>query len=156
VTAGRRKRAPHAIEKGGVYTIVRGKPAGHHGTVAEKRVRVWVVDDQASFRRATAATLDVMDDFVMAGECETGESAVELIRDGDADIVLMDVHMPGMGGIEATRQIHAARPDLMVVLMSTYDLEDISAAAADSGATAYLHKERLSPELLSRIWRTPR
>ncbi|MDT5210123.1 MAG: two-component system, NarL family, invasion response regulator UvrY [Mycobacterium sp.] len=135
---------------------MRGKPAGHQGTVAEKHVRVWVVDDQASFRRATAATLDAMDDFVMAGECETGESAVELIRDGDADIVLMDVHMPGMGGIEATRQIHAARPDLMVVLMSTYDLEDISADAAGCGAAAYLHKERLSPELLNRIWRTPR
>ena len=43
-------------------------------------MRVWVVDDQASFRRATAATLDAMDDFVMAGECETGETAVELIR----------------------------------------------------------------------------
>jgi DNA-binding NarL/FixJ family response regulator len=68
----------------------------------------------------------------------------------------MDVHMPGMGGIEATRQIHAARPDLMVVLMSTYDLEDISAAATGCGAAAYLHKERLSPELLSRIWRTAR
>ncbi len=67
-------------------------------------MRVWVVDDQASFRRATAATLAAMDDFVMAGECETGESAVERIHDGDADIVLMDIHMPGMGGIEATRR----------------------------------------------------
>jgi DNA-binding NarL/FixJ family response regulator len=121
--------------------------------VADEYVRVWVVDDQAGFRRATAATLDAMDDFVMAGECETGESAVELIRDGDADIVLMDIHMPGMGGIEAARQIHAVRPDLMVVLMSTYDLEDISAAAADCGAAAYFHKEHLSPDLLSRIWR---
>jgi two-component system invasion response regulator UvrY len=150
----RRERGPRAIEEGGVYTIARGEPAGHHGTVAEKLVRVWVVDDQASFRRATAATLDAMDDFVMAGECETGESAVELIRDGDADIVLMDVHMPGMGGIEATRQIHAALPELMVVLMSTYDLEDISAAATGCGAAAYLHKEHLSPDLLSRIWQT--
>jgi DNA-binding NarL/FixJ family response regulator len=140
------------IEEGGVYTIVRGTPAGHHGAVAEKHVRVWVVDDQASFRRATAATLDAMDDFVMAGECETGESAVERIRDGDADIVLMDIHMPGMGGIEATRQLHAAQPDVMVVLMSTYDRGDISAAAADCGASAYLHKEHLSPDLLSRIW----
>jgi DNA-binding NarL/FixJ family response regulator len=144
------------IEDSGVYTTVLGKPDGHHGTVAEKLVRVWVVDDQASFRRATAATLDAMDDFVMAGECETGESAVELIRNGNADIVLMDVHMPGMGGIEATRQIHAALPDLMVVLMSTYDLEDISAAATGCGAAAYLHKEHLSPELLSQIWRTAR
>jgi len=137
-----------------VYTLVRGKHARHDGAVADECVRVWVVDDQASFRRATAATLDAMDDFVMAGECETGESAVELIRDGDADIVLMDIHMPGMGGIEATRQIRAAHPNLIVVLMSTYDLEDLPAAASHCGADAYLHKERLSPEVLSRIWRT--
>ena len=137
-----------------MYTIVRGKHSLHDGRVADECVRVWVVDDQASFRRATAATLDAMDDFVMAGECETGESAVELIRDGDADIVLMDIHMPGMGGIEATRQIHAAQPDLIVVLMSTYDVEDLPAAASNCGAAAYLHKERLSPDLLSRIWQT--
>jgi two-component system invasion response regulator UvrY len=121
--------------------------------VADNCVRVWVVDDQASFRRATAATLAAMDDFVMAGECETGESAVELIGD-DADIVLMDIHMPGMGGIEATRQIRAVHPNVIVVLMSTYDLEDLPAVASHCGADAYLHKERLSPRLLSRIWRT--
>jgi two-component system, NarL family, invasion response regulator UvrY len=137
-----------------VYTIVPGKHSRHDGTVAGECVRVWVVDDQASFRRATAATLDAMDDFVMAGECETGESAVERIAGGGADIVLMDIHMPGMGGIEATRQIHAAQPDLIVVLMSTYDLEDLPAAASGCGAAAYLHKEHLSPDLLSRIWQT--
>jgi DNA-binding NarL/FixJ family response regulator len=95
-----------------------------------------------------------MDDFVMAGECETGESAVDRIDHGGADIVLMDIHMPGMGGIEAARQLHDAHPDVIVVLMSTYDLEDLPAAASDCGAVAYLHKEHLSPELLSRIWRT--
>lgn len=133
--------------------MVRGRSARHDGTVADNLVRVWVVDDQVSFRRATAATLDAMDDFVMAGECETGEAAVERICNGDADIVLMDIHMPGMGGIEATRLIHAARPDLMVVLMSTYDVDDLPTAAAHCGAVEYLHKERLSPDLLSRIWR---
>jgi DNA-binding NarL/FixJ family response regulator len=94
-----------------------------------------------------------MDDFVMAGECETGESAVERLRDGAADIVLMDIHMPGMGGIAATRQLRAEHPDLIVVLMSTYDVEDLPAAASDCGAIEYLHKEHLSPALLSRIWR---
>src|ERR1700754_702613 len=139
--------------KGGVYTSALGNAARHDGTVVDEVVRVWVVDDQASFRRATAATLAAMDDFVMVGECETGESALELIRDGGAGIVLMDIHMPGMGGIEATRRIRAAHPDLTVLLMSTYDVEDLPAGAADCGAVAYLHKENLSPDLLTRVWR---
>lgn len=128
--------------------------AGHDDNVVEERVRVWVVDDQASFRLATVATLAVMDDFVMAGECETGESAIELIPDGGVGLVLMDIHMPGMGGIEATRRLCAAHPDLMVVLMSTYDVEDLPGGAADCGAAAYLHKEHLSPAVLTRLWRT--
>ena len=128
------------------------KLAPHDAKVADERVPVWVVDDQASFRLATAATLAATEDFVMAGECETGESAIELLRDGGAGIVLMDIHMPGMGGIEATRRIHAAHPDLMVLLMSTYDVEDIPARAADCGAAAYLHKENLSRDLLTRFW----
>ena len=86
----------------------------------------------------------------MAGECETGESAIELIPDGGAGIVLMD--MPGMGGIEATRRIRAAHPDLMVVLMSTYEVDDLPAGAADCGAAAYLNKEHVSPDLLTRLW----
>ncbi|AGB25739.1 response regulator containing a CheY-like receiver domain and an HTH DNA-binding domain [Mycobacterium sp. JS623] len=141
-----------AAEKGGVCTMVRSKSGGHDHPVADGVVRVWVVDDQASFRRATAATLAAMDDFVMAGECETGESAIDRITDSGADMVLMDIHMPGMGGIEAARRLRAAHADLIVVLMSTYDLEDLPAAASDCGAIAYLHKEHLSPELLNRIW----
>ena len=68
-------------------------------------------------------------------------------------MVLMDIHMPGMGGIEATRRIRAAHPDLLVLLMSTYDVEDLPAGATDCGAAAYLHKENLSPDLLTRLWR---
>jgi two-component system invasion response regulator UvrY len=131
-----------------------GESVPHDVKMADEQVCVWVVDDQPSFRLATAATLAAMDDFVMAGECETGESAIELIPDGGVGIVLMDIHMPGMGGIEATRRIRGAHPDLMVVLMSTYDVEDLPAGAADCGAAAYLHKEHLSPDLLTRLWRT--
>ena len=116
--------------------------------MADERVRVCVVDDQASF--ATATTAAAADDFVMAGECETGESAIELLRDGGAGIVLIDIHMPELGGIEATRLIRAEHPDL---LMSTSDVEDLPAGAPDCGAAAYLHKENLSPDLLTRLWR---
>lgn len=144
--------AVRASADGGACTIVRGKAIGDDDDVVDL-VRVWVVDDQASFRRATAATLDAMDDFVMAGECDTGETAVELIAGGDADIVLMDINMPGIGGIEAARRISATRDDLVIVLMSTYDVEDLPVAASVCGAASYLHKERLSPDLLRRLWR---
>ena len=94
------------------------------------------------------------ENFAIAGDCETGESAIELIPDDSAGIVLMDIHMPGMGGIEATRRLRAAHPELIVLLTSTYDFEDLPPDAADCGAAAYLHKEDLTPELLTRIWQT--
>jgi two-component system invasion response regulator UvrY len=131
-----------------------GRSAPHHPSMAEERVRVWVVDDQASFRLATAETVSATADFALAGDFETGESAIELIPEGSAGIVLMDIHMPGMGGIEATRRLRTAHPDLIVLLTSTYDVEDLPPGAADCGAAAYLHKEDLSPELLTRTWRT--
>jgi two-component system, NarL family, invasion response regulator UvrY len=136
-----------------VYTIVRDKSVPHHPEMADERVRVWVVDDQASFRLATAAAVAATEDFALAGDCETGESAMELIPDGSTGIVLMDIHMPGMGGIEATRRIRAAHPDLIVLLTSTYDVEDLPPGVADCGAAAYLHKEHLTPDLLTRLWK---
>jgi two-component system invasion response regulator UvrY len=117
-----------------------------------EEVRVWVVDDQISFRRAAAATLAATSQFIMAGECDTGEAAIELTRDADRGLVLMDICMPGMGGIEASRRIHGTHPQLTVLLMSTYDLTDLPDAAANCGAAGYLHKEQLSPDLLSRLW----
>jgi two-component system, NarL family, invasion response regulator UvrY len=116
-------------------------------------VRVWVVDDQASFRRAAVATLAATTQFVLAGEADNGESAIDLTRDGGRGLVLMDIHMPGMGGIEASRRIRDAHPELTVLLMSTYDINDLPDTFADCGAAAYLHKEHLSPDLLARLWR---
>jgi two-component system, NarL family, invasion response regulator UvrY len=118
-----------------------------------EQVPVWVVDDQASFRRVAVAMLSATDKFVLAGECETGESAIEVTQDERHGIVLMDIHMPGMGGIEAARRIHAAHPDLTVLLMSTYDISDLPCGVTDCGASAYLRKEELSPDALIRIWR---
>ena len=128
----------------------------HHPGVVEERVSVWVVDDQASFRRATAATVAATAEFELADDCETGEFALDLIPAGSTGLVLMDIHMPGMGGIEATRRILAAHPELIVALTSTYDVEDLPRDAADCGAVAYIHKEQLSPDLLTRLWRDNR
>jgi DNA-binding NarL/FixJ family response regulator len=118
-----------------------------------EQVPVWVVDDQASFRRVAVAMVSATDEFVLAGECDTGELAIEITRGERHGIVLMDIHMPGMGGIEATRRIHAVHPDLTVLLMSTYDIGDLPTGVTDCGARAYLRKEELSPDALRRFWR---
>ena len=85
-----------------MYTLVCAELAQHYPMVVEELVRVWVVDDQASFRLAAAAAVAATENFAMAGNCETGESAIELIPDGSTGIVLMDIHMPGMGCFDAT------------------------------------------------------
>ncbi len=115
-----------------------------------------VADDQPSFRRATAAAVSTLDGFVMAGVCVSGEDAVDRVRERGADLLLMDIHMPGMGGIEAARLIHAAHPGVVIVLMSTYDAEDLPAGAAACGASSYVRKEQLGPDALLQIWRAHR
>ena len=112
---------------------------------------MWVVDDQASFRRVAVEMLSATDGFVLAGECETGESAIEVTEGAHQGIVLMDIYMPGMGGIEAARRIHAAHPEITVLLMSTYDIGDLPPGVTDCGASGYLRKEDLSPDVLSRF-----
>jgi DNA-binding NarL/FixJ family response regulator len=64
----------------------------------------------------------------------------------------MDINMPEMNGIEATRQIVSAHPDVVVFLCSTYDVEDLPSGAADSGASAYVNKERFGAETLRQLW----
>ena len=113
---------------------------------------VLVVDDQAQFRLAAKAVLRRLDDFELAGEASSGHEAVELADRLRPELVLMDINMPQMNGIEATRQILAAHPDTVVILCSTYDVRDLPADAGASGAAGYVNKERLGTEILRRMW----
>ncbi len=116
------------------------------------QVQVWIVDDRPAFRRAAAAMVAASAGFVVAGEADSGEAAVELTRDAAIGLVLMDINMPGMGGIEATRRIRSGHPGVAVLLMSTYDTTDLPHEVSQCGAAGYVHKETLSPQLLRRIW----
>jgi DNA-binding NarL/FixJ family response regulator len=113
---------------------------------------VLVVDDQAPFRAAAKAVLRRLDGFELAGEAASGPEAIELATRIQPELVLMDINMPQMNGIEATREIVAAHPDVVVFLCSTYDARDLPADAAASGARAYLNKERFSADALRRLW----
>ena len=114
-------------------------------------VTVLLVDDQESFRVAARAVLARLENFVVA-EAESGERAIELVDDRHVDLVLMDINMGPLDGIEASRLIAVRRPSTMVVLMSTYPLEDLPAGARTCGAVAYINKDELSPRRIRRVW----
>jgi DNA-binding NarL/FixJ family response regulator len=123
------------------------------GTTVERAVvRVLVVDDQPPFRAAARAVLARVKDFELVAEASSGEEAVELHRRLHPDLVLMDINMGEMDGIEATRRIVAGEPATVVILVSTYAEADLPPGACSSGAAAYLNKDELSPRAIRRLW----
>jgi DNA-binding NarL/FixJ family response regulator len=117
---------------------------------------VLVVDDQAPFRLAARAVLRRLDGFEFAGEARSGPEAIELVAALHPALVLMDIQMPQMNGIEATRRIVAEHPDVAVILCSTQDPNDLPGDAAVSGAIAYVSKEHLSAAAILELWENRR
>lgn len=118
----------------------------------DSAVRVLIVDDQAPFRSAARAVVSVSRGFEVAGEAESGEDAVTQADALSPGLVLMDINLPGINGVEATRRITAAHPETMVILLSTYAAGDLPADARTCGAAAYVHKEDFGPALLRDLW----
>jgi DNA-binding NarL/FixJ family response regulator len=111
-------------------------------------VRVLVVDDQAPFRRAARTVVAATPGFELAGEASSGEEAVALAASLHPGLVLMDVRMAGIGGIEAARRIAAAHPAVRLVLVSTGREEDLPTEARACGVAAYIHKSDFGTEAL--------
>jgi two-component system, NarL family, invasion response regulator UvrY len=116
-------------------------------------VGVLVADDRPPFRRAVRTILSATPGFELLGEAASGEDAVVMTRALCPDVVLMDVRMPGMGGIEATRRIGAAARETVVVLVSSYPEQDLPWAARDCGAVAFVPKEGFGRQVLEELWR---
>jgi two-component system invasion response regulator UvrY len=121
-------------------------------TVEARVVRVLVVDDQAPFREAARAVVDRLRDFEVVAEAESGEDAVVAVGALRPDLVLMDINMGAMDGIEAARLIVDRAQPPMVVLLSTYELADLPPAARSSGAAAYVNKDDLGGRVLRQLW----
>ena len=115
-------------------------------------VRVLVADDQAPFRKAARSVLGATAEFELVGEATSGEEAVALADSLRPDLVLMDIKMAGIGGIEAARSIATAHPETMTILVSTYREEDLPPQARACGAAAYLHKSDLGGHVLRELW----
>jgi len=113
-------------------------------------VRVLIVDDQEPFRRAMGAVVDATDGFVVVGSATSGEESLRSAGELRPDLVLMDINLPGIDGIEAARRL-SSRPDgPVVVLLSTYDEDQFELDGC--GAAAYVAKAAFGPDRLSEAW----
>jgi DNA-binding NarL/FixJ family response regulator len=117
-----------------------------------RTVAVLTVDDQPLFRRAAIAVVDATPGFEAIGEAASGEEALALASTLRPDLILLDVRMPGMDGIETARRLTAAHPDIVVVLISLDDTAGLAALARSAGAVAWLPKQLLGPTLLTQLW----
>jgi DNA-binding NarL/FixJ family response regulator len=114
-------------------------------------VRVLISDDHAHFREGLKALLLSTPDLEVVGEAADGEEAVRLAAKLQPDVVLMDLYMPGTGGIEATRRILRTSPHIAVLVISMFEDDDSVFAAMQAGARGYLLKGALRAELLRAI-----
>jgi DNA-binding NarL/FixJ family response regulator len=122
--------------------------------VTEPPRRVLLVDDQQQFRVTARSLLDPEPSYDVVGEAHNGEEAVDLALALRPDLVLMDVRLPGIDGIEATRRILASAPATAVVLLSTVRRTALPADLLHCGAVGFLQKEDLDPAALEALIRS--
>jgi DNA-binding NarL/FixJ family response regulator len=114
--------------------------------------RVVLVDDQELLRAGFRMVLDAHPDIDVVGEATDGDTAIKLLATTEADVVLMDVRMPGLDGIEATRRICAASPDRpKVLILTTFDLDEYVYEGLRAGASGFLLKDVRPPALIDAI-----
>ena len=130
-----------------------GQPAAGSGPVVTgaATVRVVVVDDHPLFRQGIGALIRDSPETELAGDAASGEEAVARCAQLEPDVVVMDVHMPGLGGVEATRQILRARPQTAIVMLTMMDEDDSVFAAMRAGARGYVLKGAQPAEILRAV-----
>ncbi len=128
-----------------------GVLAARDNSVRMKKIAVLLVDDHAVVRQGLRALLEAEGDIVVVGEAENGREAVMLTKKTLPDVVLMDLAMPGLNGLEATRQIVRNVPSTKVLVLTTYGNDDYVSQLLEAGATGYLVKQMAAADLLKAI-----
>jgi DNA-binding NarL/FixJ family response regulator len=114
-------------------------------------IRVLVADDQPLVRSGFRMILEERDDLELVGEAQNGEEAVALARELDPDVILMDVRMPSLDGVEATRRLVDANTRARILILTTFDLDEYVYAAIRAGASGFLLKDVQPAELVDAI-----
>jgi DNA-binding NarL/FixJ family response regulator len=116
-----------------------------------RRIRIVIVDDHAMVRRGMRDFLDLHHDLEVVGEAADGAAAVDLVAATDPDVVIMDLLMPVIDGIEATRRIKAAQPDVEIVALTSFIEEERVVGAIEAGAAGFLLKDAEADDLAAAI-----
>lgn len=126
----------------------------HDGDVLDHppTVRVLIVDDQMPFLEASRMVVEMTEGFEVVGEAANGLDAIELVEKLNPDLVLMDVQMPGIDGIETTRRIRALPNAPAVVVMSTHESGDYDSVALAAGAVGFVPKSQFGFDTLAEMW----
>ena len=114
-------------------------------------IRILIVDDQELVRMGLRLMLDAQDDLDVIGEATSGDEAIAQVEELRPDIVLMDVRMPGVDGITATRRIVEARPDVRIIILTTFDLDQYAFGALRAGASGFLLKDAGPQQLCGAV-----
>lgn len=113
----------------------------------QNQIKIMLVDDHSSFRQGLAALIASETDLQVVAEAGTGQDALRLYRETRPDVVLMDLRMPGMGGVEATIAIRKEFPEARVIVLTTFEMDEDIYRAIQSGAKSYLLKDTPYPEI---------
>ena len=116
-----------------------------------RTLRIALVDDQDLVRSGFRMILDAQKDMCVVGQASDGVGVLPMVKTTQPDIVLMDIRMPTMDGISATHAVLGSHPDLKVLILTTFDLDDYLVAAMRAGASGFLLKDSTAPELLAGI-----
>ena len=127
------------------------KGGGESRSGAGKAIRVLIVDDHAIVREGLRTFLGMLPDIELAGEASGGEEALAVVARARPQVVLMDLVMPGMDGIEATRRLHAEHPEVKVIALTSFSDDDKLYPVIKAGAVAYLLKDVGPQELAEAI-----
>jgi DNA-binding NarL/FixJ family response regulator len=127
--------------------------SGHHGGLEKTKFmpRVLIVDDHAFIRRGVQAVLHSFPEWEFCGEADNGNDAIRLAQELKPEVIIMDVSMPGLNGIEATRAIRKTQPEVKIILLTLHQSEDLVRTAFRAGATGYLLKADAEQELLKAL-----
>lgn len=115
------------------------------------QIKVLIVDDQQLVRDGIKALLEIKDDFSIVGTAADGQQALEQLQKTPADVVLMDIRMPRLGGIDATRQIRQSNKDIRIIMLTTFNNDDYIVKAIKAGANGYLLKDIPKDDLAEAI-----